>query len=408
MYKDIFGNFRVTFSHSSCERRGARGGRALKKPARSRPPRPKVLRQRKWESLDMRVDGSAPMRRGLVLVRSFFMPPAVPAHPSTRKPHEGGMDATACIARDCLRRTLDNAILMHPCPPLYGESGARRHTPARSLFVRCRPLLGGVRCAPLGGQGGSEAVNAADAGRASIAAPIGAPISPIAAPAGSGTARKPAGAHPPPCPPKNTTFGHIGKPLVLLPRCGGACQHGRILGGRAGGGARGLGGSPKAPPPVPPFPPTLARGFRLFLLSRCLLVWLAPLGRLGAPSARAPLPRLLASARVGLVPSAMCLGAPGVAALFLAPSALAGTLRGLAPGGGVFAPSPCPLPPHPPPPCAVAPRSLCRAPSGRVPLASPSPVSLALHRRPSCRLATLGGSVNKPKSTPTTPLNHLN
>lgn len=324
MYKDISANFRVAFSRPSCEGRGVRGGRAPKKPARSRSPRPQVQRERKRESLDMRVDGSAPMRRGLVLVRSFFMPPAVPAHPSTRKPHAGGKASGACPPGASPTGCRMRADFPEALPPALRGERCAPPTAARSLFVRCRPLLGGVRCAPLGGQGGSEANNAADAGRAACAAPIGAPISPIAAPAGSGPARKPAGAHPPPCPPKNTTFGHIGKPLVLLPRRGGACQHARILGGRAGGGSRGLGGSPKAPPPVPPFPPTLARCFRLFLFSWCLLVWLAPLGRQGAPIARAPLPRLLASARVGLVPCAMCYGAPMVAALSLAPSALAG------------------------------------------------------------------------------------
>lgn len=325
MYKDICGTFRVTFSRPSCEGRGARGGRAPKKPARSRPPRLQVLRQRNRESPKMQVDGYAPMRRGLVLVRSFFMPPAVPARPSTCKPHAGGKASGACPQGASPTGCLMRADIPEALPPALRGERCAPPTAARSLFVRCRPLLGGVRCAPLGGQGGSEADNAADAGRAAIAAPIGAPISPIAAPAGSGPTRKPAGAHPPPCPPKNTTFGHIGKPLVLLARRGGACQHGRILGGRAGGGSRGLGGSPKAPPPVPPFPPTLARGLRLFLFSLCLLVWLGSLGRQGAPIARAPLPRLLVSPRVGLVPSAMCLGAPGVAALFLAPSALAGT-----------------------------------------------------------------------------------
>ena len=273
----------------------------------------------------MRVDGSAPMRRGLVLARSFFMPPAVPAHPSTRKPHAGGKALEACPQGAYPYGVPHAGRHSKALPPALRGERCAPPTAARSLFVRCRPLLGGVRCAPLGRQGGSGADNAADAGRAACAAPIGAPISPIAAPSGSGPARKPAGAHPPPCPPKNTTFGHIGKPLFSLARRGGACQHGRILGGRAGGGSRGLGGSPKAPPPVPPFPPALARGLRLLLFSRCLLVWLAPLGRQGAPFARAPLPRLLASARVGLVPSAMCYGAPGVAALSLAPSALTGT-----------------------------------------------------------------------------------
>lgn len=259
------------------------------------------------------------------MVRSFFMPPAVPAHPSTRKPHAGGKALEACPQGATPSGEPHACRHSKALPPALRGERCAPPTAARSLFVRCRPLRGGVRWAARGGQGGSKADNAADAGRAARAAPIGAPISPIAAPAGSGPAKKPAGAHPPPCPPKNTTFGHIGKPLVLLPRRGGACQHARILGGRAGGGSRGLGGSPKAPPPVPPFPPTLARGFRLSLFSWGLLVWLAHLGRQGAPIARAPLPRLLASARVGIVPSAMCYGAPGVAALSLAPSALAGT-----------------------------------------------------------------------------------
>ena len=145
MYKDISATFRVTFSRPSCEGRGARVGRAPKKPARSRPPRPQVLRQRKRESLDMRVDGSAPMRRGLVVVRSFFMPPAVAAHPSTRKPHAGGKASGAC-PQGAYPYGVPHAG-RHPeaLPPALRGERCAPPAAARSLFVRCRPLLGGVR-----------------------------------------------------------------------------------------------------------------------------------------------------------------------------------------------------------------------------------------------------------------------
>lgn len=151
MYKDISATFRVTFSRPSCEGRGARGGRAPKKPARSRPPRPLELRQRKRESLDMRVDGSAPMRRGLVLVRSFFMPPAVPAHPSTRKPHAGGRDATACIVHGTPSANHGQCNPYASLPPALRGERCAPPTAACSLFVRCRPLRGGVRWAARGG-----------------------------------------------------------------------------------------------------------------------------------------------------------------------------------------------------------------------------------------------------------------
>jgi len=142
MYKDISATFRVTFSRPSCEGRGVRGGRAPKKPARSRSPRPMELRQRKRESLNMRVDGSAPMRRGLVLARSFFMPPAVPAHPSTRKPHAGGKASGACPPGASPTGCRMRADFPKPCPPLYGESGARRLRPRAHCLCGVAPCSG--------------------------------------------------------------------------------------------------------------------------------------------------------------------------------------------------------------------------------------------------------------------------
>lgn len=289
MYKDICGTFRVAFSRQSCERRGARGGRAPKKPARSRPPRPQVLRQRKRESPKMRVDGSAPMRRGLVLVRSFFMPPAVPAHPSTRKPHAGGKASGAC-PQGATPYGEPHAC-RHPealPPALRGERCAPPMA-ARSLFVRCRPLRGGVRWAASGGVDMCFAVWCVPVRMGIVlvrsffiahAAPTHQttkrqtmrrtqPVRPrphILGPqfpqnlpdTGQGLRKNPWALTPRPAP-QNTTFGHIGMPLYSLARRGGACQHGRILGGRAGGGAHGLGGSPKAPPPVDPLPTHLRR-----------------------------------------------------------------------------------------------------------------------------------------------------
>lgn len=67
-------------------------------------------------------------------------------------------------------------------------------------------------------------------------------------------------------------------PLYSLARRGGACQHGRILGGRAGGGTLGLGGSPKAPPPVVPLPTQVGAGLSYFLVVSGVPCWLASLG----------------------------------------------------------------------------------------------------------------------------------
>lgn len=99
----------------------------------------------------MRVDGYAPMRRGLVLVRSFFMPPAVPAHPSTRKPHAGGKASGAC-PQGAYPFGVPHAG-RHPevLPPALRGERCAPPTAARSLFVRCRPLRGGVRWAARGG-----------------------------------------------------------------------------------------------------------------------------------------------------------------------------------------------------------------------------------------------------------------
>ena len=55
------------------------------------------------------------------------------------------------LSMERLRRTTANAILMHPRPPLFGESGCMHSTRACTFFVRCRPLLGGVRWAARGG-----------------------------------------------------------------------------------------------------------------------------------------------------------------------------------------------------------------------------------------------------------------
>ena len=145
MYKDVYATFRVTFSRPSCEGRGARGGRAPKKPACSRPPRHQVLRKRKRESLNMRVAGYAPMRMGLVLVRSFFMPHAVPAHPATRKPHAGGKALEACPQGATPYGEPHACRHSKALPPALRGERCAPPTAARSLFVRCRPLLGCVR-----------------------------------------------------------------------------------------------------------------------------------------------------------------------------------------------------------------------------------------------------------------------
>lgn len=94
--------------------------------------------------------GYAPMRMGIVLVRSFSIAHAVPAHPATNKPHAGGKALEACP------QGATHYGEPHACrhskalpPSLRGERCAPPMA-ARSMFVRCRPLLGGVRWAARG------------------------------------------------------------------------------------------------------------------------------------------------------------------------------------------------------------------------------------------------------------------
>jgi hypothetical protein len=95
--------------------------------------------------------GCMPMRIALVLVRSFLMGNAVPTHPTTLKPHAGGMVSEACYCPAPPTGSLPIAYFPKPCPPLFGESGCMHSTRACTFFVRCRPLLGGVRWAARGG-----------------------------------------------------------------------------------------------------------------------------------------------------------------------------------------------------------------------------------------------------------------
>lgn len=94
--------------------------------------------------------GCMPMRIALVLVRSFLMGNAVPTHPTTWKPHAGGMVSEACHCPASPTGCLPMAHNPKPCPPLFGESGCMHSTRACTFFVRCRPLLGGVRWAARG------------------------------------------------------------------------------------------------------------------------------------------------------------------------------------------------------------------------------------------------------------------
>ena len=96
------------------------------------------------------VVGSVPMRIALVLARSFLMGNAVPTHPTTWKPHAGGMVSEACHCPASPTGCLPMAHNPKPCPPLFGESGCMHSTRACTFFVRCRPLLGGVRWAARG------------------------------------------------------------------------------------------------------------------------------------------------------------------------------------------------------------------------------------------------------------------
>lgn len=94
--------------------------------------------------------GYAPMRMGIVLVRSFSIAHAVPAHPATYKPHAGGKASGAC-PQGAYPYGVPHAG-RHPeaLPPALRGERCAPPTAARSLFVRCRPLRGGVRWAVRG------------------------------------------------------------------------------------------------------------------------------------------------------------------------------------------------------------------------------------------------------------------
>ena len=96
------------------------------------------------------VVGCMPMRMALVLARSFLMGHAVPTHPTTLRPHAGGMVSEACYCPAPPAGSLPIAYFPIPCPPLFGESGCMHSTRACTFFVRCRPLRGGVRWAARG------------------------------------------------------------------------------------------------------------------------------------------------------------------------------------------------------------------------------------------------------------------
>lgn len=95
--------------------------------------------------------GYAPMRMGIVLVRSFSIAHAVPAHPATYKPHAGGKASGACPPGASPTGCRMRADFPEALPPALRGERCAPPAAARTLFVRCRPLLGGVRWAARGG-----------------------------------------------------------------------------------------------------------------------------------------------------------------------------------------------------------------------------------------------------------------
>ena len=240
----------------------------------------------------MRVDGSAPMRRGLVLARSFFMPPAIPAHPSTRKPHAGGKALEACPQGATPYGEPHAGRHSKALPPTLRGERCAPPMAARSLFVRCRPLLGGVRWAARGRVNMCHAVwcvpvrmgivlarsffycpccahppnrNAAgvgaDAARAAKAAHFGAPISPKSARDRAGAAEKSVGAHPSPCPPKIQHSAILASPSNVGAVVSGLANMAEYWGAGRGVASTDWGAPLKPRPPLSPFPPGLRRAF---------------------------------------------------------------------------------------------------------------------------------------------------
>ena len=64
-----------------------------------------------------------------------------PTHPPENPTRAAWMQRPA-LSMERLRRTTANAILMHPCPPLYGESGARRLRPRAHYLCGVAPCSG--------------------------------------------------------------------------------------------------------------------------------------------------------------------------------------------------------------------------------------------------------------------------
>ena len=94
------------------------------------------------------VVGSAPMRIALVLVRSFLMGNAVPTHPTTLKPHAGGMDATACIVHGTPSANQGQCNPYASMPPAL--RGERLHALYEIMHIFCA-VSPPARGRPLGG-----------------------------------------------------------------------------------------------------------------------------------------------------------------------------------------------------------------------------------------------------------------
>lgn len=142
MYKDVSATFRVSFSRQSCEGRGVRGGRAPKKPARSRPPRPRYCDKENGSHSTCGWMGLRQCAGGLFWLGHFLCPLLFPPTHPPENPTRAARHREPARQGHPLRGASCGQTFPKPCPPLYGESGARRLRPRAHCLCGVAPCSG--------------------------------------------------------------------------------------------------------------------------------------------------------------------------------------------------------------------------------------------------------------------------
>ena len=283
-----------------------------------------------------------------------------PTHPPENPTRAAWMQRPA-LSMGRLRRTTANAILMHPCPPLYGESGARRLRP------RAHCLCG---VAPCSGASARRLAASKEAARRTMRRTQAARLEPrqlgpqfpqLPPLPGRGLRENPRALTPRLAPQKIQHSGILASPLFFCRGVAGLANMPEYWGAGRGVAPAGWGAPLK---PRPPFPPSLPR-WRGACGSYCSLgVFL--FGSLPSVARARPLrapPSLGSLRRLAWVLFRLrCAMALRWSPLFLLPLRLLRERSGGLPRGAVSSPPPPAPCPRTPLPLARLPRALCAAP----------------------------------------------